>query len=273
MLDAYFERIGYDGPVRIDLETLRGVQRAHLLAIPYENLEIQFGRGNVLDEAAFVDKLVTRRRGGWCYEMNGLLTLALREMGFDVRRVGGAVDRETSGDRANRNHMVGLVDLDRTYVTDVGLGDGPLDPFPLEENEWTEGPAGYSVENLGGGWWRFRNDPLSLAPSFDLTEAPLTLADYEPTSRRLQTDPASSFVGLAIVSRRTATGYETLRDTNHTVVDSGARSDTRIEDAEEWEATLRRLLGTDLGPEASTLWETVRTRTAERARARDYSSG
>jgi len=269
MLDAYFERIAYDGPVRTDLETLRALQRAHLLAIPYENLEIQFGRENLLDESAFVDKLVTRRRGGWCYEMNGLLTLALREIGFDVRRVGGAVDRETSGDRQNRNHMVGLVDLDRRYVTDVGLGDGPLEPFPLEEREWTEGAASYSMEDLGDGWWRFRNDPLALAPSFDLTEAPLTLPDYEPTSTRLQTDPTSSFVGLAIVSRRTETGYETLRDTTRIVADSGERTETRIDDGDEWAATLRRLLGTDLGPEASALWERVRRRSAERAKGRE----
>jgi N-hydroxyarylamine O-acetyltransferase len=128
-LDAYLERIDSTGPVRRDLATLTAIHRAHLNAIPYENLEIQLGRENRLDEDAFVAKLVHGRRGGWCYEMNGLLTLALREIGFDVIRVGGAVARDALGDASIGNHMVGLVDLDRRYVVDVGLGDCATRPI------------------------------------------------------------------------------------------------------------------------------------------------
>ena len=108
MLDAYLDRLGYTGPLHADEQTLRALHRGHLAAIPYEHLEIQLGRENRLSEAAFVDKLVKRRRGGWCYEMNGLLTLALREIGFRVTRVGGAVARDRLGQAAVGNHMVGL---------------------------------------------------------------------------------------------------------------------------------------------------------------------
>ena len=77
-LDAYLERLGYSAPVAPDLATLVALHRAHITTIPYENLEIQLGRENVLDEPAFAAKLVDARRGGWCYEMNGLLTAMLR---------------------------------------------------------------------------------------------------------------------------------------------------------------------------------------------------
>ena len=87
-LDAYLARIGYAGTPRVDLETLGAIHRAHLLAIPYENLDVQLGRpGDVSLRHAF-DKLVTARRGGWCYEMNGLLGWALNEIGFTGYRTG-----------------------------------------------------------------------------------------------------------------------------------------------------------------------------------------
>ena len=84
----YLDRIAYSGPVNLDLETLAGIHRAHITTIPYENLEIQLGRENVLAESAFVAKLVHGRRGGWCYEMNGLLTWALRQIGPETEGVG-----------------------------------------------------------------------------------------------------------------------------------------------------------------------------------------
>jgi N-hydroxyarylamine O-acetyltransferase len=70
-LQAYFDRIGFAGPARPDLATLRAIHRAHLLAVPYENLDVQLGRPVTLDPAHAFDKIVRRRRGGWCYEMKG----------------------------------------------------------------------------------------------------------------------------------------------------------------------------------------------------------
>ena len=83
-LAAYLARIGHTGPVQPDLATLRAVHRAHHFAIPYENLDVQLKRPVVTDPAAAFDKIVTRRRGGWCYEMNGVLGWALAEIGFNV---------------------------------------------------------------------------------------------------------------------------------------------------------------------------------------------
>src|SRR5512132_3659500 len=82
---AYLDRIGYDGPHTPDAETLRRLARAHLLAIPFENLDIvPLGRPIRLEPDALFDKIVRRRRGGFCYEVNGLFALLLRELGYDV---------------------------------------------------------------------------------------------------------------------------------------------------------------------------------------------
>src|SRR4029079_16742568 len=94
-LHRYFARISYDGPRDPTFETLAAVHRAHLLSIPYENLDIHLGRRVTLDPGGMFTKLVDARRGGWCYEMNGTLGQALTAMGFDVRYVSGAVHRAT----------------------------------------------------------------------------------------------------------------------------------------------------------------------------------
>lgn len=271
MIREYLGRIGYDGPVSVDGETLTAIHRAHALAVPYENLEIQFGRENLLDEGAFHDKIVDRGRGGWCYEMNGMLTWALGELGFDVTRVAGAVGREFVGSAADANHMVGLVDLDRRYVVDVGLGDGPLEPFPLAEREWDDAAGHYRLERLDEEWWRFHNDPNGMAHSYDFTEHPVGLTDYQETCTRLQTDPESTFVKFAIVSRRHEDGYEAIRDTTHLDVRGGELDKRYISDLDDYANTLARCLGGDLGAEVETLWDIVGPRAAARAAEREQA--
>jgi N-hydroxyarylamine O-acetyltransferase len=265
LLDGYFERIGYGGPTRPDLATLTAIHRAHLAAIPYENLEIQLGREKTIDEDAFFDALVMRRRGGWCYEMNGLLTTMLRALGYRVRRVGGAVARSRFPDDAVGNHMVGLVDIEGTrFVADVGLGDGPLEPFELTESAWTEGDLTFSLERLDDGWWRFQNHEHGLAPDFDFTEEERPLDWYRPKCAQLQVDPHSPFVNYAMTFRRTPTGARSLRDTWLIEVDGSTRTERRIEDEREYRTVLTDLLGCDLGDELTGLWHRARDRDLQR---------
>src|SRR5688572_24693789 len=149
-IEAYLERIGYTGARDASAATLRGVHRAHLYAIPYENLDIHLGRPLGLDVPGIYQKLVSERRGGWCYEMNGLLAWALRELGFAVDLLAGAVPRASAGETADGNHLVLLVRLpEGPYLADVGFGDGFLEPLPLREG---------TTEQAG---WRFRveHDP------------------------------------------------------------------------------------------------------------------
>src|SRR5262249_39813398 len=129
-LNDYLARIGYTDSPAVNLETLTALHRAHLLKITYENLDIHLGRYLTLDERAIFEKIVTNRRGGWCYEMNGLFAWALREMGFSVRLMASAVNRVVNGDGAERGHLILLVEIDRPYLADVGFGNGFLTPLP-----------------------------------------------------------------------------------------------------------------------------------------------
>jgi N-hydroxyarylamine O-acetyltransferase len=265
-LDGYLARIGYGDAVGVDERTLFGIHRAHITSIPYENLEIQLGRENVLGEDAFFDKLVRRRRGGWCYEMNGMMTAALRRIGFRITRVGGAVARELLGDVMVGNHMVGLADLERRYVVDVGVMDGPLEPFPLEERRWNEGELAFRLERLPDGWWRFHNHAHGLARSFDFTEEPRELGWYQAMSTALQTQDSSPFRQYAFASRRFADGFDSLRDATHFHVEHGDLTKRELADGAEYAARLREILGVDLGGEIDGLWGRIAARVRERGK-------
>lgn len=191
---AYLERIGYDGPVEPSLECLRGVHLAQALGIPYENLDVQLEQPLDQDIEKIFEKIVTRRRGGWCYELNGLLGWALREIGFDVARVTAGMLREERGDAALGNHLVLLVRLDRPWIADLGMGDGIREPIPLEVGLHRQGGLTFSLEEAGDGYWRFRNHAFAYPPNFDFREDPADEELLEATCARLQVWPESTFV-------------------------------------------------------------------------------
>ncbi|HSF96377.1 MAG TPA: arylamine N-acetyltransferase [Thermohalobaculum sp.] len=258
-LDAYLERIGYGGPVAPTLDCLKSVHRAHALSVPYENLDIQLGRPVWCDIDRIVEKIVTRRRGGWCYEMNTLLAHGLMAIGFDVRLVTGGIHRFERGDAALGNHILALVDLDRTYVADLGLGDGLREPVPLAEGSYAQGTLGFQLSRLADGFWRFTNHAGAYPVSFDFSESPVDPAAIEARNRELQTSPDSVFVQNLIIQRMRA---DTLVCLTGRVFQEKSASDSRkkmVWDAAEMEALVSAKFGID-DPEIASVWPRVEAR-------------
>jgi N-hydroxyarylamine O-acetyltransferase len=255
-LAAYLARIGFEGEPRPDLATLRELHRRHLLAIPYENLDVQLGRAVSRDPTAAFDKLVTRRRGGWCYEMNGLLGAALDEVGFKVARLAGGVHRMIRGDEMVGNHLVLLVDIEgEPWIADVGFGDGPLEPFRLEEDPFACAGFEFRLERLEGDWWRFHNHPYG-APTFDFATVPADEARLEERCTWLQSHPESNFVLNAVVQRHVPDGLLQLRGRSFRRITAAGPQDRLVDTAEDYVATLARDFALDL-PEAASLWPRI----------------
>ncbi len=255
-LDAYFNRIGYSGAPRADLATLRAVHRAHVEAIPYENLDVQFEKPLTRAIGPTYEKIVERRRGGWCSEMTGLLSWAFEEIGFKVRRLAGGVTRATAGDSVVGNHFVLLVDLDETWLADAGFGDGLIEPVPLREGAFRVGPLDCRLDRIEGGWWRYSNDPTGSAPSFDFHTSVFDEALLEESCRFLQTDPASPFVLNAVVQRWQSDAHYSIRGRVLQAIDGAGKGTSLIEDAGHYVATLRDVFALDL-PEAAALWPKI----------------
>jgi N-hydroxyarylamine O-acetyltransferase len=193
-LDAYLQRIGLQGPLPPTLATLHAVHRAQAHAVPYEGLDIQAGVALDMDPARIFDKLVTRARGGWCYETNGLLGWALTELGFDVQRCTAGLYRRERGDAALGNHLMLIVTLEQDWICDLGLGDALRAPIPLTEGIHKDGNLEFRLEHLPDGFWRFHNHAYGAPTSFDFRNAPADEALILYQNARLQSDPESHFV-------------------------------------------------------------------------------
>jgi len=259
---AYLSRIGLDRPPRADLAGLTALHRAHLRAIPYENLDVQLGRPVTIDRPAIFDKLVTRRRGGWCYEMNGLLGWALGELGFRVTRATGAVMRELRGESAAGNHLVLKVELDEgLYLADVGFGDGSLDPIPVRPGAFAVNGFDFALSQLDDRWWRLHNHPKGGAASFDFNLDRADEALLERQCRWLQSADESPFVQNAVVQRHTDKGLAILRGRVLRLITPEEMEDRLIGGASEYVGTLHDLFGLDL-PDAAALWPVICARHA-----------
>ena len=211
-LDAYFKRIGFNEAAKVDLPTLAALHRHHLLAIPYENLDIHLGRALTLDLTHIFDKIVQQQRGGWCYEMNGLFAWALREIGFDVQMLGSRVGSPAQGGDADLDHLILEVTMEnQPWLVDVGFGNGLLEPIPLRVGQYEQGFLQYQLsEEPEEGRWFFHNQPRG-GGGFGFTRQRREYASFARRCHELQTWPDSGFVRATVCHRHTGDAVITLR--------------------------------------------------------------
>ena len=202
-LEAYLARLGYNGPLDASAATLRALHRAHALSIPFENLDILLGRGVRLDLESVQAKLVTARRGGYCFEQNGLFSAALERLGFRVTRLSARVRFGTTA-VLPRTHMVLAVRVDgRDWLADVGYGGwGLLEPVPLEagaserQGAWT-----FHLAREDAAWvLRCPECPMG-RDQYAFTLEPHLPVDYELGNHFCATHPQSRFVNLLTAQR------------------------------------------------------------------------
>ncbi|GAA3466370.1 arylamine N-acetyltransferase family protein [Nonomuraea roseola] len=238
-IDPMLHRIGHHGPVAADLETLFALHRAWRRAVPYENLDIQLGRPISLEPDALFDKLVRRRRGGYCYEQNAGLAMLLRLAGFQVTLVEAGVLREARGEAMWGNHNALLVDLDGgRWLADAGIGDGFVEPLPLREGPHTQGSLTYRLERLDPDTWRFHHHPGGTVASYDFRLQPREIADFAARSREMSTSAQSAYVTTLMAARPIAGHTLLLLSRTLRRPGSDGRTPRTIGDADEFARTL-----------------------------------
>jgi N-hydroxyarylamine O-acetyltransferase len=202
-LEGYLVRIGHSSGVDPTIEPLTALHRAHVLSIPFENLDILLGRPIRLDLESLQAKLVHRRRGGYCFEQNSLFAAVLDRLGFDVT---GLAARVRMGDDRStpRTHMILAVDIAKTrWLADVGFGgDTLLDPIsfddhePVQQGAWAfrlveEGDVRVLRGLRSDGWMDL----------YAFTDEPQLPVDYEVANHYTSTWPRSPFVTRIIAQR------------------------------------------------------------------------
>jgi N-hydroxyarylamine O-acetyltransferase len=256
-LDEYLRRIGYDGGWDANLATLAGLHRCHVQTIPFENIDPLTGVRVDLDLGAIQDKLVGRRRGGYCFEQNLLFGAALERAGFTVTRLaarawpGGATILP-------RTHMVLAVGFNevgvgaklcgvgfntgRTWLCDVGFGGlGLLGPVALTDGADVRHDAWrYGVARSGDEWVLRARTATGWVDLYAFTEQPQHLVDYEVSNHYISTHPSSPFVHRLVAGRVTATRRLELTDRALTETTGDGQTERTVTD-------LGRLLRTDFG--------------------------
>lgn len=240
-MDAYLARIGAARPARADAAALRELQLRHLLSVPFENLDIHLGEPIVLGEHALIDKVVRRRRGGFCYELNGAFAALLSAVGYSVTllnaraftpeglgppydhlalRVGVEGDGDGDGDGDRHGDAGGW------WLADVGFGRFSNLPLRLDVGEADQAdPVGVFriVEQPDGDLDVLMNGE----PQYRLDPRPRVLGDFEATCWWHQTSPKSLFTRSLVCSLLTESGRVTLSDRTF-VRTTGAERDERV---------------------------------------------
>lgn len=247
MLDvpSYLARIAYSGPTTPTAETLRAIHRAHLLTVPFENLDIALGRTIIVDEAAIVPKIVELRRGGFCYELNGAFAALLRALQFRVTLLSARVSRAGGGEGPEFDHLTLRVDLDQPWLADVGFGDSFLEPVRLEPGMEQDDPAGkFRLQPLGE---RLQLEKLSpdrvWKRQYSFAQQPRNLEDFAAMCSYHQTSPESHFTQNRICTRATANGRITLSGMKIIVTRKGGREEKMLSSEAEREQVLDESFG------------------------------
>lgn len=246
----YLGRIHYEGPVGLTYETLKGLQSAHMQAVPFENLDIvPCHRPIDLALPALWNKLVVNRRGGFCYELNGLFAWLLRQLGFDVTYLNARVFNGQGNLGIDFDHLALLVSAPgqtASWLADVGFGDSFMEPLRLEaRGEQVQGLRAYRLEATSEGyvaWQRNYDGTWERLYFFDLRPR-LFPSDYESGCVYHQRSPESSFAAQSIVSIAVPEGRVSLEQNKLIITRYGAREERLLEDRREYDSLLRRHFG------------------------------
>ncbi|HEX7303168.1 arylamine N-acetyltransferase family protein [Lentzea sp.] len=219
-MEAYLQRIGASRT-----SSLAELQERHLMSVPFENLDTHMDTRIVLEVPWLYDKIVVRRRGGFCYEVNGLFAELLRDLGFSVDLLSARVFGDERRPGPPGDHVALLVDGE--WLVDVGFGTFSLHPLSWTSREDQRDPAGvFRLEDHG--------DDVDVVhdgkPAYRLDRRPRELAEFVPTCWWHQTAPESHFRKGPMATKVVPGGRITVTDEQVVVTENGHRTSTDVED-------------------------------------------
>ena len=250
-VEDYLKRLQLPEAKAPSPESLALIHQRHMLCVPFENFDILDGVEIVLDEEKLLDKVVTRRRGGFCYELNTCFAWLLRQLGYEVTMLAARVLIDDERENIPPfDHMTLRVQLDSPWLCDVGFGNSFLVPLPLDSEEENAQLAGFfrirrEAELLR--LERYARDKMSFRPLYEFDETPRQLAEYEEACRYHQSSPESSFTRGLKCSMAIPDGRITLEPDRIKITRRGKLEEQKLPDAETWQAACKRHFGIDRG--------------------------
>lgn len=245
----YLERIGYQGDLEINPQTLHDLHVGHVTHIPFENLDQLQGKTISLDREDLFDKIVLNNRGGYCFEMNGLFSHVLKEIGFNVTDVFARVFRPGFG-FSGRSHQVLVVNFDNErWMADVGFGgNGPIAPVKIEEG---------LEQDQFGRFYRIKSDPVQqfimefqvegiYENVYSFTTEGCYPMDYDIANYFTSTHPNSIFKKVIMCTKPTKDGRVSMFDNNLKIIKDGQVTEKTLHNDMEINNALQEHYGISL---------------------------
>lgn len=245
LVQDYLDRIGVTGPVSVNLESLSLLQRAHLSTVPFENIAVWRKEPVSTSIEWSLPKVVERKQGGWCFELNGAFAALLESLGFTVRRLGAAVLLD--GPNKIVDHLALEVLVDEPYLVDVGFGESFIKPLRMNDREPQDG---------GAGWFQLMDSTQGLTltkldgppesglpvPQYRFRRVAHKMEDFVEASDRLRGDPTLHWSNKPFATRLIDGGPSrvTLLKDRLKYHGDGETRETMI-DEPDWEETLDRV--------------------------------
>ncbi|WP_041276067.1 arylamine N-acetyltransferase family protein [Desulfosporosinus acidiphilus] len=242
-IDAYLERINYEGNVDVSYETLYALHTSHTLNVPFENLDVYNRKPILLDTESLYKKIVENKRGGYCFEMNGLFSYILKELGFKVTDLlaRGTTDGKTF---LAKLHQLLMVEIDdKRWLVDVGYGNnGITAPLLLEEGlEQRQFAHTYRLLNdpKFGYVLQYKvKDEYQYLYAFTLDECyPM---DFLMSNHFTATYPDSLFLKMKFCTMPTKEGRITLTDNHFKVLENGKVCEQNVANDGEFNELLKK---------------------------------
>jgi N-hydroxyarylamine O-acetyltransferase len=251
-IEKYLRRIDYQCELTPSLPTLRALQEAHLLHVPFENLDIALKRKIVLDIEKIYRKIVIKRRGGFCYELNGLFHWLLQELSFTTSLVSGRVyDQDRKDYGPEFDHLTILVKIEEDeWISDVGFGDFAIHPLHLKINTPLNDPNGqFLIEQSQNNFFRvsrYNQKQNSFIPEYLFSTTIRQLSDFKQMCHYHQTSPESHFTQNKVCSLATHDGRVTLTGDKLIITRKDSRKELLIKDDREFELALKKYFNINL---------------------------
>lgn len=245
-VQEYLGRLGLE-PDHLDPneEVLRLLQRRHLLAVPFENLDIHWNRPIVLDVERFYEKIVENRRGGFCYELNGSFNELLTALGFQTRLISARVFNGTEYG-PEFDHAAIIVTIgDDEYLTDVGFGDFTTEPLRFSLGAEQQDAAGlFIIRRFDDEYFEAAKcDGSDWKSEYIFKDTPRELAEFAAMCDFQQYSPDSHFTKGKICSIMTDGGRKSLTDKTYIVTNGGERVEEPVADDVDFAQWLEREFG------------------------------
>ena len=246
----YLQRIQISKTEKVSYSFLSKLQKQHLSTIPFENLDIHQGKKIVLEDERLYEKIVVRKRGGFCYELNGLFCWLLGSLGFSVSMVSSKVYRLAKDNfTPDFDHMVLLANLENTYLVDVGFGDTFRKPIALPDGITDDISGKYRVQPFGStpDTYILQKEENNIWQHvYCFTAHVRVISDFNEMCTFHQTSPESHFTQGIICTMATKSGRISLSDDFFTITDGSAKKKTKVDSHKDFKNKLRDHFGIQL---------------------------